>query len=198
MWPYIKYNFDIDMYTRNIMFFLYLLNFLSFFILSPLLSYVSAESSKPKILSKTAQTATALAICSVNGRHNPAGTWHLYNVASTSMQRHRHDITSTLMWRFINVMCPLGNIKHVSNIKCLSALLKSNSRMSTRLYCSCFLFCVGGFICDFCSIVFFFFFFFFFLFFVFLIPSFVTSGGLSFLPVALHRYIYTYIFRHWQ
>ena len=36
----------------------------------------------------------------------PADTWHLYNVASTSMQRH--DVESTLRRRCINVMCPLG------------------------------------------------------------------------------------------
>ena len=36
----------------------------------------------------------------------PADTWRLYNVASTSMQRH--DVASTLRRRCINVMCPLG------------------------------------------------------------------------------------------
>ena len=35
-----------------------------------------------------------------------AGTWHKYNVASTSMQRH--DVASTLRRRYIYVMCPLG------------------------------------------------------------------------------------------
>ena len=36
----------------------------------------------------------------------PADTWRLYNVASTSMQRH--DVASTLRRRCINVMCTLG------------------------------------------------------------------------------------------
>ena len=36
----------------------------------------------------------------------PAGTWRLYNVGSTSMQRH--DVASTLRRRCINVMCLLG------------------------------------------------------------------------------------------
>ena len=36
----------------------------------------------------------------------PADTWRLYNVASTSMQRH--DVASTLRRRCINVMCSLG------------------------------------------------------------------------------------------
>ena len=35
-----------------------------------------------------------------------AGTWRLYNVGSTSMQRH--DVASTLRRRCIYVMCPLG------------------------------------------------------------------------------------------
>ena len=39
---------------------------------------------------------------------NPAGTWLLYNVGSTSMQRH--DVASTLRRRCINVMCPLEMI----------------------------------------------------------------------------------------
>ena len=39
---------------------------------------------------------------------NPAGTWRLYNVGSTSMQRH--DVASTFSRRCINVMCPLGSI----------------------------------------------------------------------------------------
>ena len=38
----------------------------------------------------------------------PAGTWRLYNVASTSMQRH--DVASTLMWRYPNAACPLGHL----------------------------------------------------------------------------------------
>ena len=38
--------------------------------------------------------------------NNPADTWRLYNVASTSMQRH--DVASTLRRRCLNVMCPLG------------------------------------------------------------------------------------------
>ena len=37
---------------------------------------------------------------------NPAGTWLLYNVGSTSMQSH--DVASTLRRRCINVMCLLG------------------------------------------------------------------------------------------
>ena len=36
----------------------------------------------------------------------PAGTWRLYNVGSTSVQRL--DVASTLSRRCINVMCPLG------------------------------------------------------------------------------------------
>ena len=44
-------------------------------------------------------------LCSL---YHPAGTWRLYNVGSTSMQRH--DIASTLRWRCINVMCPLGRL----------------------------------------------------------------------------------------
>ena len=36
------------------------------------------------------------------GSLNPAGKWHLYNVASTSMQRH--DVASTLRRRCINVI----------------------------------------------------------------------------------------------
>ena len=36
---------------------------------------------------------------------NPADTWRLYNVASTSMQRL--DVASTLRRRCINVTCPL-------------------------------------------------------------------------------------------
>ena len=39
-------------------------------------------------------------------RNIPAGTGRLYNVGSTSMQRH--DVASTLRRRCINVMCPLG------------------------------------------------------------------------------------------
>ena len=39
-------------------------------------------------------------------RNNPAGKWRLYNVASTSMQRH--DVASTLIRRYLNVACPLG------------------------------------------------------------------------------------------
>ena len=41
------------------------------------------------------------------GSLHPAGTWRLYNVGSTSMQRH--DVASTLRRRCIKVMCPLGN-----------------------------------------------------------------------------------------
>ena len=37
---------------------------------------------------------------------NPAGTWRLYNVVSTSMQRH--DVASTLGLRCIDVVCLLG------------------------------------------------------------------------------------------
>ena len=36
----------------------------------------------------------------------PAGKWRVYNVGSTSMQRH--DVASTLMRRCTNVMCLLG------------------------------------------------------------------------------------------
>ena len=36
----------------------------------------------------------------------PADIWCLYNVASTSMQRH--DVASTLIRRCLNVACPLG------------------------------------------------------------------------------------------
>ena len=43
-----------------------------------------------------------------NGNYNPAGTWRLYNVGSTSMQRH--DVASTLSRRCINVMCLLGSM----------------------------------------------------------------------------------------
>ena len=39
-----------------------------------------------------------------------AGTWGLYNVGSTSMQRH--DVASTLRRRCINVMCPLGSLSY--------------------------------------------------------------------------------------
>ena len=38
----------------------------------------------------------------------PAGTWRLYNVVSTSMQRH--DVASTLMRRYLNVSCLPGYI----------------------------------------------------------------------------------------
>ena len=38
---------------------------------------------------------------------NPEGTWRLYNVVSTSMQRH--DVASTLRRHCIDVMCLLGN-----------------------------------------------------------------------------------------
>ena len=44
----------------------------------------------------------------------PAGTWHLYNVGSTSMQRH--DVASTLRRRCINVMCLLGTV--LQNMGC--------------------------------------------------------------------------------
>ena len=37
----------------------------------------------------------------------PAGTWRLYNVISTSMQRH--DVASTLRRLCIDVMCLLGS-----------------------------------------------------------------------------------------
>ena len=40
---------------------------------------------------------------------SPAGTWRLYNVVSTSMQRH--DVAWTLRRRCIDVMCPLGHLK---------------------------------------------------------------------------------------
>ena len=40
-------------------------------------------------------------------RHFPANTWRLYNVGSTSMQRH--DVASTLRRHCINVICPLGS-----------------------------------------------------------------------------------------
>ena len=40
------------------------------------------------------------------GKNFPADTWRLYNVASTSMQRH--DVASMLRRRCIDVMCPLG------------------------------------------------------------------------------------------
>ena len=40
----------------------------------------------------------------------PAGTWRLYNVGLTSMQRH--DVASTLRRRCMDVMCLLGCIKH--------------------------------------------------------------------------------------
>ena len=38
----------------------------------------------------------------------PAGTQHLYNIESMSMQRH--GVASTLIQRCINVMCSLGSI----------------------------------------------------------------------------------------
>ena len=41
------------------------------------------------------------------------GTWRLYNVAPTSMQRH--DIASTLRRRCLNVACPMGKKKKAGN-----------------------------------------------------------------------------------
>ena len=41
-------------------------------------------------------------------REIPAGTWHLYNVGSTSMQRY--EVASTLKQRCINIMCLLGSL----------------------------------------------------------------------------------------
>ena len=42
-----------------------------------------------------------------------AGTWRLYNVASTSMQGHMtlHDLASTLIWCSLNVASPLGPLQ---------------------------------------------------------------------------------------
>ena len=37
----------------------------------------------------------------------PAGTWRVYNVALTSMQRH--DVVSTLIRHYFNVVCLLGS-----------------------------------------------------------------------------------------
>ena len=47
-------------------------------------------------------------LCGFSYWSNPAGTWRLYNVGSTSMQRH--DVASTLRRRCINVMCLLGKL----------------------------------------------------------------------------------------
>ena len=45
----------------------------------------------------------------------PVGTRRLYNVISTSMQRH--DVASTLRRRCIDVMCPLGgSLSHLELI----------------------------------------------------------------------------------
>ena len=44
----------------------------------------------------------------------PAGTWRLYNVGSTSMQRH--DVASTLRRHCINVMCPLGKVRGIVKV----------------------------------------------------------------------------------
>ena len=54
----------------------------------------------------------------------PADTWRLYNVASTSMQRH--DVASTFRRRCINVMCPLGC--------CLIGILRLLTDDSTMFY----------------------------------------------------------------
>ena len=48
----------------------------------------------------------AVVVIFESGRSYPAGTWLLYNVGSTSMQRH--DVASTLSRGCINVMCLLG------------------------------------------------------------------------------------------
>ena len=46
--------------------------------------------------------------CGICFENNQVGTGHLYNVASTSMQRH--DVALTLVRRCIIVMCLLGRI----------------------------------------------------------------------------------------
>ena len=46
----------------------------------------------------------------------PAGTWRLYNVGSTSMQRH--DVASTLRRRCINVLCLLGEQRPMAFAVC--------------------------------------------------------------------------------
>ena len=51
-------------------------------------------------------TTAYLSVITPSVRLYPADTLRLYNVASTSMQRH--DVASTLRRRCINVMCPLG------------------------------------------------------------------------------------------
>ena len=54
----------------------------------------------------------------MHSEYYPAGTWRLYNVGSTSMQRHRHDVASTLRRHCINVICPLGkglDLRIISN-----------------------------------------------------------------------------------
>ena len=58
--------------------------------------------------------------CATKG--SPLGTWQLYNVSSTSMQRH--DVASTLMRCCLNAACPLSPILEntfelsTANIKC--------------------------------------------------------------------------------
>ena len=50
----------------------------------------------------------------------PADTWRLYNVASTSMQRH--DVPLTLRRRCIDVMCPPGIIRLSQALPVLSVV----------------------------------------------------------------------------
>ena len=57
----------------------------------------------------------------------PAGTWRLYNVESTSMQRH--DVASTLIRRCLNIACPLGKRYSIFKVINMSLTLKELSKM---------------------------------------------------------------------
>ena len=73
-------------------------------------------SSGAKILFKiiTSFIIISVDMCKSSWLHLfPVGTWHLYNVGSTSMQRH--DVASTFRRRCINVMCPLGFVTVYNN-----------------------------------------------------------------------------------
>ena len=61
---------------------------------------------------------------------SPADTWRLYNVGSTSMQRH--DVASTLRRRCINVMCLLGLLLSVPWEGCGSWLWHCECTYVTR------------------------------------------------------------------
>ena len=73
-----------------------------------------------------------------NFSRSPAGRWRLYNVVSTSMQRH--DVASTLTWRCINVMCPMQRHDVVSTLRRRCINVMCPLRVCTRLpptYATC-------------------------------------------------------------